>query len=94
MRLSPLPALNGLCWWVNCQYQIVPPVLSRLQDQIFVPNYLTYLFRAGCRAMLYQFQGNSEGKAMYQEWEEQLSKPYALGIDNKMITPCILAGQS
>ena len=79
MRLSPLPALNGLCWWVNCQYQIVPPVLSRLQDQIFVPNYLTYLFRAGCRAMLYQFQGNSEGQAMYQEWEEQLYKALRAG---------------
>jgi len=79
MRLSPLPALNGLCWWVNCQYQINPPVLARLQDQIFVPNYIAYLFRQGCRAMLYQFQGNAEGPAMYQEWEETLYKALRAG---------------
>lgn len=79
MRVSPLPALNGLCWWVQCQYQIAPPVLTRMQDQIGVPNYMAYLFRQGCRAMLYQFQGDKEGAQMYQEWEEQLYKALRAG---------------
>ena len=79
IRLFPLPALNGLCWWINCQYQISPPVLNRLQDQITVPNYMSYLFRQGCRAMLYQFQGNAEGQTMYQEWLDQLFKALRAG---------------
>lgn len=75
MRLFPLPALNGLCWWINCQYQVAPPVLPTLQTPIApIPNYMVYLFRAGCRAMLYQFQGNPEGNQMYAEWEETLVK--------------------
>ena len=32
IRLFPMPALNGLCWWINCQYQVAPPVIQRLQD--------------------------------------------------------------
>ena len=72
MRLSPLPALNGLCWMIETQYQISPAVLPTMQTQIGVPNYIAYLFRQGCRAMLYQFQGNPEGNSMYQEWEETL----------------------
>ena len=75
MRLNPLPALNGLCWWILCQYQTAPPVLSTLQSTISpIPNYMVYLFRAGCRAMLYQFQGNPQGNQMYAEWEETLVK--------------------
>ena len=75
MRLFPLPALNGLCWWVNCQYQVAPPIIPTLQTTISpIPNYMVYLFRAGCRAALYQFQGNPEGNQMYSIWEEQLVK--------------------
>lgn len=75
LRLVPVPALNGLCWWINCQYQVAPPNLPTVQTSISpVPQYLAYLFRQGCRAMLYQFQGNPEGTAMYTEWEETLVK--------------------
>jgi hypothetical protein len=79
IRLYPLPALNGLCWWINCQYQIAPVFLTRLQDQITLPNYMSYLFRQGCRAMLYQFQGDAQGNTMYQEWEETLFKALRAG---------------
>ena len=79
LRLFPLPALNGLCWWINCQYQICPTLLTRLQDQITIPNYMSYLFRQGCRAALYQFQGDKEGPQMYQDWEETLYKALRAG---------------
>jgi len=33
-----------------------------------------FLFRAGCRAMLKQFNGTPDAEKVYMEWEEQLMK--------------------
>jgi hypothetical protein len=74
-RVSPLPALNGLCWLINCQYQIEPPQLLNLkQDLTPIPNQLVYLFRAGVRAALSRENGLADGNQMYAEWEETLIK--------------------
>jgi hypothetical protein len=75
MRLDPLPALNGLCWMIETQYQVAPPVLPTLQTSIApVPNYMTYLFRAGCRAQLKIANGLPNAQQEYAEWEETLVK--------------------
>ena len=75
MRLSPTPALNGLCWWIVSRYQIVPPLLTRLQDTIApVPTSMTYLFRAGVKAQLRMINGAAGAQQEYAEWEETLVK--------------------
>ena len=74
-RVSPLPALNGLCWFIGGQYQALPPTLLTMQQTIDpVPNSMTFLFRAGVRAQLQMFNGNPKGAQAYAEWEEQLMK--------------------
>ena len=73
MRLSPTPALNGLCWWVISRYQILPPTLSRLQDPINpIPLSMSYLFRQGVRAQLKIANGVPGAMQEYAEWEEVL----------------------
>ena len=75
MRVSPLPALNGLCWYVVVQAQHAPQILPTLQTPISqIPDYMHYLLRAGCRAALTRENDLAEGNAMYAEWEEQLEK--------------------
>lgn len=75
MRLVPLPALNGLCWMIETQYQVSPPQLLTLQQNIApIPNYLSYLFRAGCRAQLKIANGLPNAQQEYAEWEETLVK--------------------
>lgn len=74
-RLSPLPALNGLCWFIVPQYQVAPPAISTMQTSLApIPNNMIYLFRAGVRAMLTQMNDFQKGNQMYEEWEETLMK--------------------
>ena len=74
-RVNPLPALNGLAWLVVGQYQILPPVLTTLQQRIDpIPYSMSYLFRAGLRAALRQFNGLPNAAQEYAEWEEVLVK--------------------
>ena len=80
LRVSPVPALNGLEWWVVCQYQVQPPVLYTLQNTIDpLPYQMAYLFRAGVRAALYRENGSPQGMQMYAEWEETLMKAVRAG---------------
>jgi hypothetical protein len=75
LRLFPLPALNGLCWWINCQYQVAPPQLLTLQQTISpIPFQLTYLFRQGVRAQLKIANGLPSAQQEYAEWEEVVIK--------------------
>jgi hypothetical protein len=75
IRLSPVPALNGLCWWMQFWYQVAPPFISSLQQPLApIPQNYMYLFRAGVRAQLYLFNGDGRGPQMYAEWEETLVK--------------------
>jgi hypothetical protein len=75
MRLSPLPALNGLCWWIVSRYQRLPQVLTRLQDEITaIPISMMYLFRQGVRAQLKIYNGGKDAQQEYMEWEETLMK--------------------
>jgi hypothetical protein len=75
MRLSPCPALNGLCWWIVPRYQVLPPTVFTLQQPLDpIPMSMMFLFRAGCRAMLKQFNGSKDADKSYMEWEEQLMK--------------------
>ncbi len=79
-RLNPTPALNGLCWYIVCQYQVRPPRLLMLKDTLApIPNEMIYLFRQGMRAALYRENGNKEGMQQYQEWEETLVKAVRAG---------------
>ena len=72
-RVSPLPALNGLCWQIYGQYQVLPPTLKTLQQTLDpIPNSMTFLFWAGVNAQLQMFNGNPKGAQAYAEWEEQL----------------------
>ena len=75
LRLSPVPALNGLCWWIVPRYQVLPPTVLTLQQTLDpIPISMMFLFRAGCRAMLKQFNGSKDAPQAYMEWEEQLMK--------------------
>jgi len=75
VRLFPLPALNGLCWWIQCQYQVAPPQLLTLQQTIDpIPFYMSYLFRQGVRAQLKIANGLPNAQQEYNEWEETLVK--------------------
>jgi hypothetical protein len=79
-RLNPTPALNGLCWFIVCQYQVAPPRLLKLTDTISpVPNQMAYLFRQGMRAALYRENGNPKGMEQYSDWEETLMKALRAG---------------
>ena len=75
LRVAPTPALNGLCWLIVCNYQVVPKQLMRLQDTVDqIPFYMAYLFRQGLRAALARENGNPNGPQMYADWEETLVK--------------------
>lgn len=74
-RVSPLPALNGLCWWIGGFYQQLPPTLLTMQQSLDpIPLSMIYLFRAGVRAQLQMFNGNPKGAQAYAEWEETMQK--------------------
>ena len=80
LRLSPVPALNGLTWFIVTQYQQSPPVLATLQSTFYpIPFQMMYLVRAGLRAALYRENGNPAGQQMYSEWEEVLQKSVRAG---------------
>jgi hypothetical protein len=73
MRLSPIPPVNGLCWWVNLIYQKKAPYFTSLQDTLApVPSEFTYVFRAGMRAMIFMHAGAKQAPAMYQQWQEMI----------------------
>lgn len=73
MRLSPLPAQSAICWLIHPVIQNVPPVFNTLQDVIApLPNDMSYLFRDGLRALLYDHAGSPKALASYQKWEETL----------------------
>ena len=75
IRLSPLPAINGLCWWITTRYQVLPPTIPTLQTPLDpIPVSMMFLFRAGCRALLKQHNGSKDAPQAYAEWEEQLTK--------------------
>ena len=79
-RLNPTPALNGLCWFIVCQYQVRPPRLLTLKDTLApIPNEMIYLFRQGMRAALYRENGNKDGMNQYSDWEETLMKAVRAG---------------
>lgn len=73
IRLAPLPAFSGLAWLIQPVYQITPPILKTLQTNISpIPPEMTYLFRQGARAMLYDHAGSPKAGAAYAKWEEDL----------------------
>lgn len=73
LRVSPVPALNGLTWLVCTQFQQAPPILSTLQQNLYpIPYSMLYLFRAGLRAALTRENDLAKGQAMYAEWEQVL----------------------
>lgn len=79
-RVNPVPALNGLCWFLVCQYQAKPPrILTLDQDLSPIPNDMVYLFRQGMRAALYRENGNPQGMQQYADWEETLMKALRAG---------------
>lgn len=80
MRLGPVPALNGLTWLVVIQFQVAPPVLYTLQQNLNpIPNQMLYLMRQGLRASLKQFNGAKDADKAYAEWEETLIKAVRAG---------------
>lgn len=80
IRLSPTPALNGLCWWMQIRYQVKPPTLTSLRDTLApIPYEMLYLFRAGMRAQLKMFTGAKDGGQAYAEWEETLMRAVRAG---------------
>jgi len=73
IRIAPLPAFSGLAWLLQPVYQIIPPILKTLQDTISpIPPEMTYLFRQGVRAMLYDHAGSKKAADAYAKWEENL----------------------
>jgi hypothetical protein len=80
LRFNPVPALNGLCWWVVVQSQTAPPQLTSLQDNLSpIPYNMNYLFRAGVRASLKRENGAPDANQQYAEWEETLMKAVRAG---------------
>ena len=79
-RLSPVPALNGLCWYIVIEYQKRPPNLPNMQARTYpIPNEMLYLFRQGCRAALKRENGAKDADASYANWEETLFKAVRAG---------------
>jgi len=73
IRVGPLPAFSGLAWLIPPVYQIIPPILTSLQSTISpIPPEMTYLFRQGVRAMLYDHAGSPKAATAYAKWEEDL----------------------
>jgi hypothetical protein len=73
MRLSPIPALGGLCWWMNLIYQKRAPQFTTLQQTIDpIPPDYTFMFRTGLRAMIFLHSGDKRGPMMWQQFEEAL----------------------
>lgn len=94
LRLSPVPALNGLCWLINPQYQLSPPNIPNLQTSLApIPNNMIYLFRQGMRAMAKQFVGSKDSGTAYAEWEETLVKAVRAG-DRQQEDNVMYPGQS
>lgn len=79
-RLNPVPALNGLCWYIAIEYQKSPPQLVTMNQTLYpIPNQMVYLFRQGCRAALKAFNGAKDAQQSYAEWEETLFKAIRAG---------------
>jgi|ERR1700721_2859598 len=74
LRMSPLPALNGLAWLCYIQYQQAPISLPIMSSVLTIPFYMLFLLRAGVRAALTRENDLAKGQAMYAEWEEQLMR--------------------
>lgn len=75
MRVHPLPALNGLCWYIAVQYQKMPDLLTSLSSPINqIPGFMHFLLRSGVRAALTRENNLAKGQLMYADWEEQLMK--------------------
>ena len=73
MRLNPLPALNGLCWYVNTFYQKMPELMTSLGSPISqIPGFMMFLLRAGVRAALTRENNPAQGQLMYQDWIQQM----------------------
>lgn len=80
LRLSPLPALNGLCWWVVVQYQSCPPKIESLRSSLSpIPDYMMYLFRAGVRASLKRENSHPDSERIYAEWVQTLMQALRAG---------------
>ena len=80
LRLTPTPALNGLCWWIPCQYQVAPPAIPTMQTSLApLPTQILYLFRQGMRAALRRENGSKDANTSYAEWEETLMKAVRAG---------------
>lgn len=75
IRMSPVPALNGLAYLAVIQYQLAPPNLLYLSSPFSpIPQNMLYVVRAGLRAALTRENDFQKGAALYAEWEEQLTK--------------------
>jgi hypothetical protein len=74
IRMNPIPAFSSLAWLAQIYYQITPPILTSLQDRISpIPPEMSYLFKQGLRAMLYEHAGNKNAAEAYAKWEEDLT---------------------
>lgn len=94
LRLSPVPALNGLCWLIQARYQKRPPRIRTMQQTMDpIPNEMMYLVRAGLRASLKMFNGSKDSQQSYGEWEEQLFKAVRAG-DRQQEDNQLYPGQS
>jgi hypothetical protein len=93
MRVSPLPAFSGLAWLLQPVYQIKPPTITRLQQDISpIPPEMNYLFRQGLRAMLYDHAGSPKAGPAYAKWEEDLVAAVRSAdrqSENYSMTPCV-----
>lgn len=73
VRTAPLPAFSGIVWFVQPVYQKKPIQLTQLSQVISpVPDELSYLFREGFMAMLWEHAGSKQAPAKYAKWEESL----------------------
>lgn len=94
IRVSPLPALNGLCWFLNPAYQVSPPVIPNLSTNLSpIPYNMIYLFRQGMRSGLKQFNGAKDANQSYTEWEETLTKAVR-AADRQQEDNCFYPNQS
>jgi hypothetical protein len=105
MRVSPLPALNGLCWFVCVQYQKMPDLLTSLGSPINqIPDFMHFLLRAGVRAALTRENNLAKGQLMYADWEQQLmtslrgadrqSEDFVLYPTNSILGGNVCSGQA
>lgn len=82
IRLWPIPPISGLVWQIIVRYQLIPPMLTSLQNTFApIPDEYAHLIRAGFIAMAknHANPGSKAAVLALQMWTDQLQRTLRSG---------------